>query len=207
MPPKRMTRAENRERTRQRLLDAAAPCIAEKGLAAISVEEIAARAGYTRGAFYSNFRSKADLFVELLRLDHEKFCENLLAMMDNAPSNADVQKQFASWLDQCYRDDKHYLLWAEARLHAARDVKFRLHLSAMCAEKRDIIARFIEQLFNGANTILVGDSLANHALAAMVMMDGIGYVKRVMRGEVSNAPVDVMLTESYASMLFRTYSE
>ncbi|WP_338641802.1 TetR/AcrR family transcriptional regulator [Burkholderia pyrrocinia] len=202
-----MTRVESRERTRQRVLDAAALSIAKRGLAAISVEEIAAHAGYTRGAFYSNFRSKGDLFVELLRLDHGKFCENMQSMIDGAPSNEDVQKQFASWLDQCYRDDKHYFLWAEARLHAARDVKFRLHLSAMCAEKCDMIARFIAQLCNGAKMILAGDSLADHALAAMVMMDGVGHFKQVMRGEVSNAPVDVMLTESFASMFFRTYSE
>jgi len=39
--------------------------IAKKGLEAASVENIAAAAGYTRGAFYSNFSSKDDLFIEL----------------------------------------------------------------------------------------------------------------------------------------------
>ncbi|WP_396333302.1 TetR/AcrR family transcriptional regulator [Burkholderia anthina] len=202
-----MTRAETRERTRQRLLDAAALRIAEQGLAAISVEAIAARAGYTRGAFYANFRSKGDLFVELLRRDHEQFCVNLRSMIDGAPSSDDVQKQFASWLERCCRDDKHYLLWAEARLHAARDVKFRRHLSAMCTEKRDMIARFVEQLCTCSNVILAGGSFADHALAAMVMMDGIGYFKRVAGGEASNVPVDAMLTEIFASMFFRTRSE
>ncbi|RQT01183.1 TetR family transcriptional regulator [Burkholderia contaminans] len=52
MRPKRMTRAECRSLTCRDLLYAAAPCIAEKGRAASSVEDIAARAGYTRGAFY-----------------------------------------------------------------------------------------------------------------------------------------------------------
>ncbi|WP_260336667.1 TetR/AcrR family transcriptional regulator [Paraburkholderia sp. CI2] len=71
-----MTRAESRERTRRRLLDAAASSIAERGFAATSVEDISAQAGYTRGAFYSNFSSKSDLFVELLRLDHQNMQEN-----------------------------------------------------------------------------------------------------------------------------------
>ena len=44
--------------------------IAKKGLNGASVEDIAAHAGYTRGAFHSNFRSKADLFIELLKRDH-----------------------------------------------------------------------------------------------------------------------------------------
>jgi AcrR family transcriptional regulator len=71
MPRKRLTREESRDLTRQRLLDAAAVIIAKKGLAAASVENIAERAGYTRGAFYSNFDSKIDLFIELLKRDHD----------------------------------------------------------------------------------------------------------------------------------------
>jgi len=56
-----------REATRQRLLDAAALVFAEVGLDAASVEAICERAGFTRGAFYSNFESKDELFLELAR--------------------------------------------------------------------------------------------------------------------------------------------
>ncbi|MCA8256413.1 TetR/AcrR family transcriptional regulator [Burkholderia sp. AU31624] len=79
-----MTRAESRSLTRRDLLDAAAPCIAEKGLAASSVEDIVARAGYTRGAFYSNFRSTRELFVELLRVKHRDIQDNLETLMQDA---------------------------------------------------------------------------------------------------------------------------
>src|SRR6476660_7860312 len=54
-----------REATRQKLLDAAAQVCAEVGLDAASVEAICERAGFTRGAFYSNFDSKDELFLEL----------------------------------------------------------------------------------------------------------------------------------------------
>lgn len=57
--------SQRRERTRQRLMDAAAIVFAESGLDGASVEEICERAGYTRGAFYSNFETKDELFVEL----------------------------------------------------------------------------------------------------------------------------------------------
>ena len=50
-----------RERTRQRLVDAALQIITERGFEAAGVEEIAARAGMTTGSIYSNYRSKADL--------------------------------------------------------------------------------------------------------------------------------------------------
>src|SRR4029078_9388082 len=54
-----------REATRQKLLDAAAQVFAEVGLDAASVEAICDRAGFTRGAFYSNFDRKDELFLEL----------------------------------------------------------------------------------------------------------------------------------------------
>ncbi|XPP26895.1 MAG: TetR/AcrR family transcriptional regulator [Leucobacter sp.] len=55
-----------RQATRERLLDAATEVFAELGLQGASVEAICARAGFTRGAFYSNFESKEELFRELL---------------------------------------------------------------------------------------------------------------------------------------------
>src|SRR5947209_16443401 len=47
---------DKRARTRERLIDAAAAVIPERGLEAASIEEICARAGLSRGAFYGNFR-------------------------------------------------------------------------------------------------------------------------------------------------------
>lgn len=57
--------SQRRERTRQRLMDAAAQVFAEVGLDGATVETICERAGYTRGAFYSNFETKDELFLEL----------------------------------------------------------------------------------------------------------------------------------------------
>jgi AcrR family transcriptional regulator len=62
-----MTRAERRAQTRAALLDAAARVFVDRGFAGASVEAIAAEAGYTRGAFYSNFATKEELFVALLQ--------------------------------------------------------------------------------------------------------------------------------------------
>src|SRR5713101_6585627 len=80
MTRKRLSRDDSREQTTQRLLDAAQKLIARKGLDAASVENIAAAAGYSRGAFYSNFKTKDDLFIELLRRDHVKGTAELAAL-------------------------------------------------------------------------------------------------------------------------------
>jgi len=52
-----------RERTRAALAAAALELIREKGFAEASLDDIAARAGMTKGAIYSNFRNKAELLV------------------------------------------------------------------------------------------------------------------------------------------------
>lgn len=61
--PRRVTR--RRAETRQRLLDAAREVFAEEGFGKASVEDVCARAGYTRGAFYSNFVSLDELFLAM----------------------------------------------------------------------------------------------------------------------------------------------
>ncbi|QGF23226.1 TetR/AcrR family transcriptional regulator [Raineyella fluvialis] len=61
-----------RAETRQRLLDGAVGVFADRGVLAASVEEICDRAGFTRGAFYSNYGSKNELVLALLEQDRER---------------------------------------------------------------------------------------------------------------------------------------
>ena len=58
-----LTREERRTQTRADLLDAAERLFAEQGFHATSVDQVADDAGYTKGAVYSNFTSKEDLFL------------------------------------------------------------------------------------------------------------------------------------------------
>ena len=62
----RMSRKESQLQTRGRLLDAALEVFSRRGYYAASVDEIAAEAGFSKGAVYSNFSSKEDLFLALI---------------------------------------------------------------------------------------------------------------------------------------------
>ena len=67
-----MSRARTRptrDQTRERLFEAAARVFEERGIGAASIDAIAAAAGFTRGAFYSNFDSKDELIIAMLE-DH-----------------------------------------------------------------------------------------------------------------------------------------
>src|SRR5438132_1560889 len=62
---RRLSRQEKQAQTRVRLLRSAELVFAERGFFAASLDEIAARAGFSIGAVYSNFESKGDLFLAL----------------------------------------------------------------------------------------------------------------------------------------------
>ena len=150
MSRKRLTREDSRDQTTQRLLDAAQKLIARKGLSAASVEDIAAAAGYTRGAFYSNFNSKGDLFIELLRRDHEATHAELALLRNDALPLDLIQARTREIYGRLYRNNESFMNWTEARLLAARDTKFRAKLNALFAQKRGQIAEFIEYFYRRA---------------------------------------------------------
>src|SRR5437764_1063026 len=62
----RQTREQKKAQTHRQLLEAAARVFARKGYRAASVDDVAAEAGFTKGAFYSNFDSKEDVFAALV---------------------------------------------------------------------------------------------------------------------------------------------
>jgi len=152
MSRKRLTREDSRDQTTQRLLDAAQKLIAKKGLSAASVEDIAAGAGYTRGAFYSNFSSKGDLFIELLRRDHEAHMQEFNALQNDDLPLDQIHQRASTVYSQLYRDNEYFMNWTEARMLAARDAKFRGKLNALIVEKRTQIAEFIEYFHQRAGS-------------------------------------------------------
>ena len=70
----RLTREQSRQRTRTAILDAAERAFASRGYRTSTLEDIALAAGFTKGAVYSNFASKAELFLVLLdrRADRDR---------------------------------------------------------------------------------------------------------------------------------------
>lgn len=68
----RLTRDEQRVQTRERLLEAAETLFAEHGIAETSIDRIAEAAGYSRGAFYSNFDDKDTLVLALIERHQDR---------------------------------------------------------------------------------------------------------------------------------------
>lgn len=122
-----------RRQTRDRLMAAATELFAEKSVQAASVEEICERAGFTRGAFYSNFESKDELCLEIVRWRGAMLLDTTrraLAVIPDAPLSdhtlAEIIAKVMAMMEAGFSlDDNWVLLRHELRLYAHRNPVFR----------------------------------------------------------------------------------
>ncbi|WP_376794789.1 TetR family transcriptional regulator [Thermogemmatispora sp.] len=85
--------------TREQLLQAALSCFLEQGYAATTLEEIARRAGITRGAIQWHFGSKADLFNALVREQYQRAARKLSPLYEGGSSPLEMLRQLLlAWL-------------------------------------------------------------------------------------------------------------
>jgi len=107
--------------TRRKLLDAAKRIFAQDGFEAARLEDIAAGAGYTRGAFYANFESKEDIFFALFE---EWAQERIESITDDLRRHTDPQAKLAA-LRTHYaglaKDRRLVLISMEFKLFALRN--------------------------------------------------------------------------------------
>ena len=175
MKPVRLTREQSRDQTRQRLLDAAQAVFTQKGFGASSVEDVAADAGYTRGAFYSNFSSKAELLLEVLKRDHDTIMARLTTLFeDGEASRADMEARVLQYYSECYQNNACFLLWVEAKLHASRDDTFRERFNALMRELRQTTTDYIRAFSERVGTPLTMPP-EQMALGLIALCDGVQF--------------------------------
>jgi len=190
---KRLTREESREQTTKHLLDAGQKLIAQKGLSATSVEDITAAAGYSRGAFYSNFDTKFDLFVEVLRRDHLDTHDRFMALCDDGLQFEQLIDRLRDLYGQQYRNDESFLNWAEARMLAARDPEFRARLHEVDAEKRRDINSVVMYIFRRAGGMPPLPP-AVMAMGFVSLIEGIKLTMLAAPDDISPANAEAVLS-------------
>jgi len=110
-----------REDVRTDVLAAAREVFAESGYHRASLEAIARRAGFSKGAVYSNFESKDDLFLALLEPEADQMADLLSEIVEpSGDLDADLAA-LAGAIDALTVSTPANLLFAEFRAHAARD--------------------------------------------------------------------------------------
>jgi AcrR family transcriptional regulator len=139
------SRAEKKQVTRARLLDAAERVFASRGFAEASLDEIAEVAGLTKGAVYSNFDKKLDLLLAVL---DERMNRRFMAITETVDTTRALPEQAAQggqlFMDAFQEERELYLLWLECSVHSVHDADVRDALVKLDHKIRDAVAEFIE---------------------------------------------------------------
>jgi AcrR family transcriptional regulator len=170
--PARLGRAESQAATRASVLVAAEAAFVERGYDRAGIEEIAARAGFTKGAVYSNFGSKEELFLEVSNERDARLSAPLLEGLAAATDIEDCMTALDSWYRTTVDDDRAWALaTAEFTLTALRKPDLHERLKAQHREARGAIAWLLAERTAAVGHVLPTDP---EALAEVVMALGNG---------------------------------
>lgn len=195
-----MTRKQQQERTRKALLRAAGALFAEHGLARTSIDDIAAAAGFTKGAFYANFDSKEALFLAMLE---QRFAERIAALDAILAAEQEIEQQAragaADFVRYLGADPQWQRLFFEFAAHAGRHETFRRELVACYRSLRVRIAelyrRRLERL--GIDTPIPVDQLT---LMTFAMANGIALEQLLEPELVDEGLFGTMLTAFFSGV-------
>jgi AcrR family transcriptional regulator len=199
-----LTPERRRQQTREYLLQAAAQVFAERGFHAASLDEVASVAGFTKGAVYSNFKSKEDLFLALLESMYEQETAALHATLEGSdvPPTARLSDFVALIRDEVSALPNNWTsLYYEFCLYAMRNPAARSKLAELDAaearaiadilrtewrrlgitgaESPDLAAKVIMALFHGLSLMRAldpeeGDQLVETAISLVAR--GLGAI-------------------------------
>ena len=146
-----------RDDTREKLFEAAARVFEELGIGGASIEAIAAAAGFTRGAFYSNFKSRDELIIAMLEDHVEQSILRIRDLLERHKNLADFIEALKT-MGRSQQDPlgRSPLLHMEMILFVARAEKRRPELAKRLRARRKLVADIIETTAknSGRTTIL-----------------------------------------------------
>lgn len=185
---------ERTEITRARLIQSAEKIFARDGFEAAKLEEIAADAGYTRGAFYSNFDSKEDLFFSLLEKEISSrisALEREMAKVQEPEAKLRTMREF--FLAKAI-DRRWSLLALEFKLFAVRHSDVKRRLTAMHRRFVEPRVGFLEEVMKSLGVEMpvpayaIGVALASlgNALSLEHMLDPTFMREQDVRQIMSN---------------------
>ncbi|TDU89722.1 TetR family transcriptional regulator [Kribbella voronezhensis] len=142
------TPKRRRSATRARLLEGALDVFAERGFNGASVEDICERAGFTRGAFYSNFASKDELVLALFQATTDRLLEQIAALLPGlADQPGTLLDAVLGLLDDAAPDRRQWhLISTEFTLHALRHAEAAEALNQQRKMFRERLTALVEEI-------------------------------------------------------------
>ncbi|MER5914396.1 TetR/AcrR family transcriptional regulator [Streptomyces sp. NPDC001982] len=168
---RRVTR--RRGQTRARLLDAAFTVFAAKGFGRVSIEEVCEAAGFSRGAFYSNFATLDELFFALYRERADLIAEQVTEAFALDGPDLDVPASVDRVTDVLLLDVDWLLVKTDFLVHAARDPDVAQALLDHRARLRNAIADRLSRAKGHTELPAVLGDVDGAAHAVVAAYDGV----------------------------------
>jgi AcrR family transcriptional regulator len=183
---RRVTR--RRVRTRANLLDAAFAVFAAKGFGRVSIEEVCEAAGYSRGAFYSNFDSLDELFFALYQQRADLIAEQVSGALALDGPGLDVVAAVDRVTEVLLLDRDWLLVKTDFLVHAARAPEVARTLLEHRARLRRAVADRLARARGHAELPAVLADVEDAAHAVVAAYDGV-TVQLLLDGDLERARV------------------
>jgi AcrR family transcriptional regulator len=198
----RLNREESQARTRNLLIEAARREIVKKGFAQASVRDIADAAGFSQGAFYSNFPDKEAILLELVQRHQSEERAKIEAALSQAPDDAaKAMAGIEKWAATVNSDADFAILAIELQLQALRSPSFAQGYNELNRKHRRALGLLVTKLFGLLGRQLPGDpvEIATGFIAlgrGMALVSGEGETSRsgriivtFLKALVASAPI------------------
>jgi AcrR family transcriptional regulator len=199
----RAARAEGRE-ARDELLAAALRVFARRGYRAAGVDEIAAEAGYSKGALYWHFSGKEELLTALLEERIDAPMRDRVGLLASAPPERDMSVEATrAFAEQLAEQREAMLLEREYWSLAIRDSELRARYAERQAELRGALAAAMEARARHLGTPDLGMPAEDVARIVMSIIGGLTVDELVEPGSVRPELLGEALALVYAGMVAR----
>jgi AcrR family transcriptional regulator len=189
----RLTREQSQAQTREKLLASAQEMVGLYGYEGASVERIAEGAGYSNGAFYSNFSSKEDIFLQLLEYNAGNDVVELEKLLGKHEDPHQVIDALSQWANLRSKNHRWGVLAIELMRRARRDETIgERHL------------KIFRDQWTGLGNILIGKLFSGHTPPASAFHLGgtvfeltYGGIGDFLDKRVTGAMVKAVLTSMH----------
>ncbi|MGZ4437353.1 MAG: TetR/AcrR family transcriptional regulator [Nocardioidaceae bacterium] len=180
MPRPSAPAPRRRENTRARLVEASEAVFAEKGLKRVTVDDLVGAAGFTRGAFYSNFSSIDEVFFTVFEQLSEQMLATVRAVIDGVPEGEFTLESLTLVFERLKPiGPRWYVIQAEFTLLALRSPEarevFKEHRQRFESQMVELIGDVVTLL--GREPLLPLDQMTETAIALYLHalgQDGLG---------------------------------
>jgi AcrR family transcriptional regulator len=188
MPRGEYDRGERKARTREALLAAAARVYARRGFDGATLDEVAAEAGFSKGAVYAHFGSKENLLMALMSEHLAAEVAEQVALFDRARLTEDRPIEGSErWMAHIEQDPDPFRLFVELWSYAQRDERLRKGLAEGLGLLLATFTQFAVTSAADAGVPASREACETFAQAALGLGLGLGMVKLIEPGAARNA--------------------